>query len=100
MRADLHTLGGPAAVPLEDMGDGTYRLSASFALGGEGASREVVVFVEQETSLGSHWVKLTRGITVSSVPTAVVEEDPFPPPGLCPLAELPQSLQQRYRDPL
>ena len=45
--ADLSGLGGPDAVPLEDLGDGTYRLSAEFTVGGEAQIRDVEVFIEQ-----------------------------------------------------
>ncbi|NKB68889.1 MAG: T9SS type A sorting domain-containing protein [Candidatus Latescibacteria bacterium] len=72
--ADLSGLGGPEAVPLTDQGDGTYRLESSFTVGGESQLRDVSVLILQETSLGEHWIKLSRNVEVQGDPfTAVLE---------------------------
>ena len=79
---DLGSLGGPEAVPLIDLGDGTYRLSADFTVGGTSDLRDVEVFVEQQTSLGRHWINLSRNVEVVGQPgTAVAETvgDGVPP---------------------
>ena len=73
--ADLSGLGGPDAVPLEDLGDGTYRLQADFTVGGEAPIRDVEVFIDQETSLGPYWTNLIRHVAVDGDPfTAILEE--------------------------
>ncbi len=73
--ADLSSLGGPADVSLENLGDGTYGFSETFTVGGETELRDVEVLVLQETSLGEHWINLSRNIDVKGDPnTAVLEE--------------------------
>jgi flagellar hook assembly protein FlgD len=71
---DLSSLGGPSAVPLVDLGDGTYRLSAGFTVGGDGDLRDIEVFVEQQTSLGRHWINLSRNVEVVGQPGTAVTE--------------------------
>ena len=91
--ADLSRLGGPDQLPLEDLGNGTYRLAASFVVGGDSDLRDLSVFIEQETSLGTYWINLSRNISVAGDPgTAVVEER---------LSAIPQSftLHQNYPNP-
>jgi len=73
--ADLSSLGGPADVPLENLGDGTYGFSETFTVGGESALRDVEVLVLQETSLGEHWINLSRNIDVKGDPFTAVLED-------------------------
>ena len=90
---DLSSLGGPEAVPLEDLGDGTYKLEASFVVGRTSDLRDISVFIEQETSLGPHWINLSRNIVVEGDPNTAVTET-F-------AASLPQSitLAQNYPNP-
>ena len=71
---DLSSLGGSEAVPLEDLGDGTYKLETSFVVGGTSDLRDVEVFIEQETSLGPYWINLSRNIEVVGDPNTVVTE--------------------------
>ncbi|NKB66212.1 MAG: T9SS type A sorting domain-containing protein [Candidatus Latescibacteria bacterium] len=72
--ADLRGLGGPEAVPLTDQGDGTYRLEAHFTVGGDQPLREVSILFLQDTSLGEHWINLSRAVEVEGDPlTAVLE---------------------------
>ena len=91
--ADLSGLGGPDAVPLVDQQDGTYLLEAEFVVGGMAVLRDVEVLILQQTSLGEHWIRLTRDIEVSGDPnTAIVETF---------TASLPESftLGQNYPNP-
>ncbi len=72
--ADLSGLGGSEAVPLTDQGDGTYRLEAHFTVGGDQSLREVSILFLQDTSLGEHWINLSRAVEVEGDPfTAVLE---------------------------
>jgi enediyne biosynthesis protein E4 len=73
--ADLSSLGGPESIPLEDLGDGTYRLETRFAVGGSAELRDVEVFIEQVTPLGPHWINLSRNIEVVGDPNTAITED-------------------------
>ena len=65
--ADLSDLGGSSAVPLVDVGDGSYRLeSPAFTVDCPVGWRDVSVMIDQETSLGIHWIKLVASIAVVS----------------------------------
>lgn len=90
---DLSSLGGPEAVPLEDLGDGTYKLEASFVVGGTSELRDAEVFIEQETSLGPYWINLSRNIDLIGVPNTAITENHS--------ATLPDhfSLHQNYPNP-
>ena len=79
-------------MPLVDLGDGGYQLEAGFTVGGNSPLRQVAVHIEQETSVGTHWVGLTRRVGVPGDPTAVLEEH---------TAVLPQAftLSQNYPNP-
>ena len=72
--ADLSSLGGPADLSLKDLGDGTYRLTADFTVGGTSDLRDVEVLIEQETSLGPYWINLSRNITIIGDPNTAVTE--------------------------
>ncbi|MBT4501981.1 MAG: T9SS type A sorting domain-containing protein [Gemmatimonadetes bacterium] len=61
--ADLSPFGGAEDTPLEEVGDGTYRLRAPLRPI-ENGIHLLVVMVDQTTSLGSYWVRLEKGITV------------------------------------
>ncbi|MBT4097682.1 MAG: T9SS type A sorting domain-containing protein [Gemmatimonadetes bacterium] len=72
--ADLSNLGGPQAVPLEDLGDGRYQLVSQLVVDGESDVRSVDIVVLQATSLGEHWINLSRNVEVVGAPiTAVLE---------------------------
>ena len=90
---DLSSLGGPSEVPLADLGDGTYGLSADFVVSGTSDLRDVEVFIEQETSLGRQWINLSRNVEVKGYPSTAVLEDHT--------AALPQALalSQNYPNP-
>jgi len=90
---DLSSIGGPEAVPLENLGDGRYKLEANFIVSGTSDLRDVEIFIEQETSLGPYWINLSRNIDVTDDPnTAVMENYIF---------SLPSSfaLDQNYPNP-
>ena len=71
---DLSSLGGPAEVPLVDLEDGSFRLQAEFTVGIMNPQRDIEVYVEQSTSLGVHWINLSRNVEVTGDPnTAIVE---------------------------
>ena len=75
VHADLSSLGGPADVPLEDLGDGAYRLETDFSVGGDPISPHVAILIEQETSLGMRWTRLTRTVTLAGAPITAILED-------------------------
>ena len=63
--ADLSAFGGPKAVPLSDKGDGTYQLDAVVVeVEGTPGLRSICILIEQTTSLGPHWIRLSKGIEV------------------------------------
>ena len=90
---DLSSLGGPAEVPLIDLGDGSYRLEAEFTIGTMKEERDIEVFVEQSTSLGPQWMNLSRNLEVTGAPSTAVLET-FEP-------HLPRqfALDQNYPNP-
>lgn len=76
--ADLTSLGGPEAVPLVDLGDGSYQLEARFS-GAPGADvGEVVVLIDQQTSLGPYWIRLASEVSLDGVSTSVAEQTSTP----------------------
>ena len=72
---NLSRLGGPEALPLEDLGNGAYRLGSDFVVGDDHEMTDVEVFIEQETSLGPHWISLKRRVEVTDTPNTAVLED-------------------------
>ncbi|MEW6754877.1 MAG: FG-GAP-like repeat-containing protein [Candidatus Latescibacterota bacterium] len=64
--ADLSDLGGPAAVPLVDQGDGGYRLAPiAVQVSAPAGKRRVSVLVEQATSVGTAWTRLVTHVLVA-----------------------------------
>ena len=91
--ADLSSLGGPEDALLEPGIDGTYQLEAGFTVWENNGIQEVKICIDQETSLGLHWITLTKNIAVvETFNSAVVEEH---------VTVLPQSfaLEQNYPNP-
>ncbi|NKB69758.1 MAG: T9SS type A sorting domain-containing protein [Candidatus Latescibacteria bacterium] len=62
--ADLSNLGGPEAVPMEDAGDGTYRLQADLPAPERNGRRNATFHVEQQTSLGPYPTALIHSVAV------------------------------------
>lgn len=63
--ADLSMLGGPADALFEAVSDGTYRLEGDVMIAGSNGSRDMRVAIEQETSLGAHWIEMSRSVVVA-----------------------------------
>jgi enediyne biosynthesis protein E4 len=62
--ADLSALGGPIEVPLTDMGDGAYQLESTFTVDSPSGMRYLSILIDQHTSLGPYWVRLSKRIAV------------------------------------
>lgn len=78
---------------LEPGVDGTYQLEAGFTVQENNGIREVKICIDQETSLGLHWITLTKNIAVVETSNSAVVEEHVP--------VLPQSfaLEQNYPNP-
>jgi enediyne biosynthesis protein E4 len=73
--ADLSALGGEVNETLVEGENETYHLQKNLVVGSQGIVRAVSVLIEQETSVGTHWIKLVKNITLfDALPTAVLEE--------------------------
>ena len=75
---DLSALGGSAAVPLADAGEGSYRLNTALKME-ENGLRRVAVFIEQNTFLGPYWTRLSRQVTVVPGEDLVVFDEALAP---------------------
>jgi len=64
VRADLSPLGGSDAVPLTDVGDGTYRLESTLTVDVPSGHRPLSLLIDQTTSLGPYWSRLSKSIAV------------------------------------
>lgn len=62
--ADLSALGGAARAPLRARGDGTWDAVVAVAPVGTPGARDYSVFIEQSTSLGPQWARLTRTLEI------------------------------------
>jgi hypothetical protein len=62
--ADLSALGGSAALPLTDLGDGRFGLETELDIDGENGVHHMDFLIEEETLLGPHWIRLSRGMEV------------------------------------
>jgi len=62
--ADLSELGGPADLPLKLDEEGVYRLESSLEIDALQGFHTACVDIEQQTSLGDHWVQLSKTLTV------------------------------------
>ncbi len=56
-------------------GDDTYRLEDAFTVSGLSGSKSVSIMIEQETSLGLHWMNLWKAITVLPSKDLVIYEE-------------------------
>jgi len=61
--ADLSALGGPDSLPLQETGDGTYRLELELAPL-EPGTKELSVWIEQATAVGPRWSRLVESVVV------------------------------------
>jgi len=62
--ADLSELGGPADLPLSLDEEGVYRLDTSLEIDALRGTYTVFVDIDQRTSLGDHWIQLSKTLTV------------------------------------
>ena len=62
--ADLSELGGPADLPLEPGEGGMYRLATTLQVDVPRGSYTTWVHIEQQTSLGDYWVRLSQQVMV------------------------------------
>ncbi len=62
--ADLSSLGGPAAMPLAEAGAGTYRLEYPLVVGAQNELKDILITIDQTTSLGPYWTHLSRQVVV------------------------------------
>jgi len=67
--ADLSPLGGASDVPLTAVGDGTYRLEpTSLVIEGTSGFKITPILIEQATSLGPYWTRVSKRLRVLPVP--------------------------------
>ena len=62
--ADLSELGGSADIPLSLDEEGVYRLYTSLEIDVPRGAYTAFVNIEQNTSLGDHWIRLAKRLTV------------------------------------
>ncbi len=73
--ADLSELGGPSAVPLSDLGDGSYRLETTLAIREPNTVQRLLVRIDQQTSLGPHWSRTMLPLTVAPAADLIIADD-------------------------
>jgi hypothetical protein len=62
--ADLSALGGGSEVVLQEQADGTYAADLPLRVEGVNGTREISVRIDQSTSLGPYWTRLSRQVAV------------------------------------
>lgn len=76
VKADLSSFGGPAEVSLIDVGDGRYRLETAFTVKEKGVPKEIVILIEQATTLGGlYWTRVVKRL--AEVPDEITVPDDF-----------------------
>ena len=86
--ANLSQIGGPREVPMQAMGDGTYQLTRSMQVHSESTSAYIDILIEQDTSLGPHWIRLGhQQVILLNAPTAVLESHTDAQPSIFALAQ-------------
>ena len=73
--ADLSNLGGPTHVPFNDQGDGTWQLETPFEVGSVSGWIDLLVQIDQATSLGPYRTTLSTPIAVLPVKDQVIFAD-------------------------
>ena len=74
--ADLSDIGEPQSVPLTGTGDGAWRLVSPLTPRGP-TGRRVSVLIEQATSLGPYWARLSQEIAVwPAADLSILDEGP------------------------
>jgi len=63
--ADLSVIGGSAEEPLRESGDGAYVLETTVPeVRGPNRFTELAITVDQSTSLGPHWIRMSKSVVV------------------------------------
>ena len=62
---DLSAFGGSEAVSLTELGNGTYQLETVLEVDDRRGLRDLSFTIEQNTSLGRHWTRLSKTIAVA-----------------------------------
>ena len=73
---DLSGLGGPPSVALTPRGDGSYGLRRTMPIASPNAAQVVSVFVDQATSLGPYWSRLSKTVTILGQDEVILGDDP------------------------
>ena len=73
--ADLSEIGGPSAAALQASGDGTWRLDAALTVSEIHGNKTVSVMIDQATSMGDYWTRLSRTLLVLPAEDHVVFAD-------------------------
>ena len=76
--ADLSSLSGPSDVEFVAGGDGSYSLERTLVVEGINEIKTVSIFVEQSTSLGPYWSRLSRTIKVLPQDEVIFDEELAP----------------------
>ncbi len=75
VRADLSNFGGPESVPLIAQDDGSYLLDHELTIRKEADVPAVKIMIEQQTSVGPYWTRLSHNVEVlPNTDTAVLED--------------------------
>ena len=73
---DLSPFGGMERATLEAVGDGSYRLrDIALSIEGTNGFRTLSVMIDQQTSLGPYWTKLSRTIAILPVKDEVIFDE-------------------------
>ena len=75
IEADLSELGGPAAVPLSDLGNGTYRLETTLTLRKPNTLQRLLVRIDQQTSQGPYWSRAMLPLLVAPAADLRIADD-------------------------
>jgi hypothetical protein len=73
--ADVHEMGGPAAVPLQALGDGTYRLNIPVTVKGPPGVRFISITIGHVTPRGLVWTNVVKTVTVIPATDLVIFGD-------------------------
>jgi len=73
--ADLSSIGGSQQVLFDDMADGTFRAESTISADSSNSVKEISFLIEQSTSQGMYWSKISPQITVLPAEDLVILED-------------------------
>jgi hypothetical protein len=75
--ADLSDLDGPAQVALKALGDGVYQLESQLEGPDEPGLKTISIQIEEATSLGPHWIGLSRTVLLAPPTDQTIFADGF-----------------------